>query len=138
MKKEQFNKLDIDKQIEYFNNKLSEGESLTSICKSLGIGRSTVSDRFKKSNYKYNKSNNQYELVEDNGNNTDVIEANNGSCTTVEPTENGNALDIVNLDNEDIKNNLLSLASEYEILKDMIEDYRRKSSVIKQQITIDT
>lgn len=140
MKKEQFNKLDIDKQIEYFNNRLSEGESLTVICDSIGIGRTTVSDRFKKVKYKFNKSNKQYELVEDNGNNTDVTEANNGSCTTVEPTENtnnDNVLDIVTFDNEDIKNNLLSLASEYEILKNMIDDYRRNSSVIKKQIVID-
>lgn len=140
MKKEDFNKLDIDKQIEYFNQQLLEGGSITSICKNIGIGRSTVSDRFKKANYKHNKSNNQYELVENNDSITDVIEANNGSCTTVEHTENttnDNILDRVNLDNEDIKNNLLNLASEYEILKNMIEDYRRKSSVIKQQITID-
>ena len=139
MKKDQFNKLDIDKQIEYFNNQLLEGKSLTSICKDMGIGRSTISDRFKKANYKYNKSNNQYELIENNDSITDVIKTNNGSCTTVKPIENTNndVLDIVDLDNEDIKNNLLSLASEYEILKNMIEDYRRKSAVIKQQITID-
>lgn len=140
MKKDQFNKLDIDKQIEYFNHQLLEGESITAICKSIDIGRSTVSDRFKKANYKYNKHNNQYELLENNDNITDVIEVNNGSITTVgqaENTTNDNVLDIVDLGNEDIKNNLLSLASEYEILKDMIEDYRRKSSVIKQQITID-
>ena len=140
MKKEQFNKLDIDKQIEYFNNELLEGGSITSICKSLGIARSTISDRFGKVNYKYNGAIKQYELVENNVNITDVKEANNGSCTTVEPTENtnnDNVLDIVNLDNEDIKNNLLSLASEYEILKNMIDDYRRNSSVIKKQIVID-
>lgn len=140
MKKEQLDKLDIYEQIEYFNNELLEGGSITSICKSLGIARSTISDRFGKVNYKYNKSNNQYELVENNDDITDVKETNNGSCTTVghiENTPNNNVLDIVNLDNEDIKNNLLSLASEYEILKSMIEDYRRNSSVIKQQITID-
>lgn len=140
MKKEQFNKLDIDNQIEYFNNQLAEGGSLTAICKSIGIGRSTISDRFKKANYKYNGINKQYELVENNVNITDVMEVDNGSITTVgqaENTTNDNVLDIVDLGNEDIKNNLLSLASEYEILKDMIEDYRRKSSVIKKQIVID-
>lgn len=140
MKKDQFNKLDIDKQIEYFNKQLLEGKSLTTICKNINIGRSTISERFKKVNYKYNGINKQYELVENNANNTDVTKVDNGSCTTVgqfENTTNDNVLDIVNLDNEDIKNNLLSLASEYEILKDMIEDYRRKASVIKQQITID-
>ena len=141
MKKDEFNKLDIDKQIEYFNQQLLEVGSITSVCKNIGIGRSTVSDRFKKVDYKHNKSNNQYELiVNDNDNITDVIGVNNGSVTTVGQVENANndnILDIVDLGNEDIKNNLLSLASEYEILKNMIEDYRRKASVIKQQITID-
>ena len=140
MKKDEFNKLDIDKQIEYFNQQLLEVGSITSVCKNIEIGRSTISDRFKKANHTFNKFNNQYELVENNDNITDVMEADNGGITTVgqvENTSNNNVLDIVNLDNEDIKNNLLSLASEYEILKNMIEDYRHKSSVMKQQITID-
>lgn len=140
MKKDQFNKLNIDNQIEYFNNKLSEGKSLTSICKSIEIGRSTISDRFKKSNYKYNKSSNQYELIKNNVNIIDVININNSSTTAVGCVDNtidDNILDIVNLSNDNIKNNLLSLASEYEILQKIIDNYRRNSSVIKKQIVID-
>ena len=140
MNKDQFNKLDIDNQVEYFNSQLLQGESLTSICKLLGIGRSTVSDRFKKLNYKYNKSNNQYELVVNNVSNVGVIKIDNSSNTTVTSINNAtdeNILDIVNLSNDDIKNNLLNLASEYEILQKIIDDYRRNSSVIKKQIVID-
>lgn len=139
MNKNQFNKLDIENQVEYFNSQLLQGESLTSICKLLRIGRSTVSDRFKKSNYKYNKSNNQYELVENNVNDTGVIKIDNSGNTAVisiDNTTNDNILDIVNLSSDDIKNNLLNLASEYEILQKIIDDYRRNSSVIKKQITI--
>lgn len=43
----------------------------------------------------------------------------------------------MNMSNDDVKNNLLTLASEYEIIKQMIEDYRRNSAVVKQQIIID-
>lgn len=73
MNKESFNKLTIDEQIEYFNEKLKEANSLTNICKNISIGRSTISDRFKKHNYKFNKISNQYELIENNANITNVI-----------------------------------------------------------------
>lgn len=63
MNKEEFNKLEITKQIEYINNKLIEGNTLTNICKSLVIGRSTIRDRFKKVSYEYNKTTNQYESI---------------------------------------------------------------------------
>lgn len=141
MNKESFNKLTIDEQIEYINEKLKEANSLTNICKNISIGRSTISDRFKKHNYKFNKISNQYELIENNANITNVIKGgDNGSNTTVtsvDNTSNDTVLDIMNMSNDDVKNNLLTLASEYEIIKQMIEDYRRNSAVVKQQIIID-
>ena len=69
MTKEDFNNLDIIEQINYINEKLVEGNTLTNICKSIGIGRSTVRDRFKKVSYEYNKSINQYESI------VEIIEA---------------------------------------------------------------
>ncbi|MEG2246552.1 MAG: hypothetical protein RR942_14440 [Romboutsia sp.] len=58
-----FDKLEIRAQIEYINNKLIEGNTLTNICKGLGIGRSTIRDRFKKVSYEYDKVTNQYECI---------------------------------------------------------------------------
>ena len=46
MTKEDFNNLDIIEQINYINEKLVEGNTLTNICKSIGIGRSTIRYRF--------------------------------------------------------------------------------------------
>ena len=69
MNKDTFNKLAINEQVEYFNKELVKGNSLTNICKSINIGRSTVSDRFKKINYKFNKQTNQYEIIENNDSN---------------------------------------------------------------------
>ena len=69
MNKTEFNSLDVMEQIEYINKSLLNGNTLTNICKSIGIGRSTISDRFKKVSYKYNKSINQYESI------VEIIEA---------------------------------------------------------------
>lgn len=69
MNKTEFNSLEVMEQIEYINKSLLEGNTLTNLCKSIGIGRSTISDRFKKVSYKYNKSINQYESI------VEIIEA---------------------------------------------------------------
>ena len=63
MNKTEFNDLDVMEQIEYINKSLLEGNTLTNICKSIGIGRSTIRDRFKKVSYEYNKAINQYESI---------------------------------------------------------------------------
>ena len=50
MNKDEFNKLEIEQQVEYIHKGL-EVESLTKVCASIGIGRSTVSKRFKNKGY---------------------------------------------------------------------------------------
>lgn len=69
MNKTEFNNLDVLKQIEYINKSLLGGNTLTNICKNIGIGRSTIRDRFKKVSYEYNKAINQYESI------VEIIEA---------------------------------------------------------------
>lgn len=63
MNKTEFNSLEVLEQIEYINKSLLEGNTLTNICKNIGIGRSTIRDRFKKVSYEYNKATNQYESI---------------------------------------------------------------------------
>ena len=69
MNKTEFNSLEVLEQIEYINKSLLEGNTLTNVCKTIGIGRSTIRDRFKKVSYEYNKSINQYESI------VEIIEA---------------------------------------------------------------
>jgi len=69
MNKTEFNSLEVMEQIEYINKQLMKGDTLTNLSKNIGIGRSTISDRFKKVSYKYNKSINQYESI------VEIIEA---------------------------------------------------------------
>ena len=69
MNRTDFDVLEVLEQIKYINKSLLEGNTLTNICKSIGIGRSTIRDRFKKVSYEYNKSINQYESI------VEIIEA---------------------------------------------------------------
>lgn len=67
MNKEQFKNLDILAQIEYVNNILKEGKTLTSFSEEVEISRKTISKNFGKVGYKYSQSKKQYILE-----NTDV------------------------------------------------------------------
>lgn len=115
MNKTEFNSLDVMEQIEYINKSLLEGNTLTNICKSIGIGRSTIRDRFKKVSYEYNKAINQYESI------VEIVEAG-----TIAPAEANEPI------KEDIKpfvqesSNLVvgtELYKNNEILINMINNY---------------
>ena len=78
MNKETFNDLDISEQIDYINKNLKEGSTITNVCKSIGVGRSTVRDRFEKAGYKYNNETKQYQSyieIVDNESSNSVVEA---------------------------------------------------------------
>ena len=111
MNKTEFNSLDVMEQIEYINKSLLEGNTLTNICKSIGIGRSTIRDRFKKVSYEYNKSINQYESI------VEIIEA-----ETIAPAEANEPI------KEDIKpviqqSSNLVVGTDNEILTSLINNY---------------
>lgn len=59
MNRESFDKLEIIEQINFINKEL-KSDTLTNICKNIGVGRSTMSDRSKKAGYSYNKELGQY------------------------------------------------------------------------------
>ena len=46
-------------------------------------------------------------------------------------------MSIINKSDEDIRNNLLDIVNNYEVLKEIIALHRRNTSVIRQQIIID-
>lgn len=62
MNKEQFNKLDIDKQVSVVNDMLVDLGSVNQVCKHIGIAKSTVRDRFKAKNYYYDLEDKKYKL----------------------------------------------------------------------------
>ena len=62
MTKEEFKNLDILSQIDYVNNVLKEGTTLTKFSEEIEISRKTIRKNFAKSGYKYSQSKKQYIL----------------------------------------------------------------------------
>jgi hypothetical protein len=61
MLKEEFNKLEIEKQVEYLNSRLLV-KTLTKACDEIKIARSTITGRFKKDGYTLDLTQNKYIL----------------------------------------------------------------------------
>ena len=60
MTKEEFNELEVIKQLEYVNNELTENKSLRDISSDLKMSKTTFRDRFVKIGYVYNADTKQY------------------------------------------------------------------------------
>lgn len=141
MTKDELKQLDIMDQIEYINLQLTKGGTLTSICKEIGIGRSTLTDRFRKINYLFSKSNNRYEY---NDSNTTVrsvekatIQKCNISVEEIETKANDSNTDVGLINDKSIQGNLINIAKEYNTLIEMIELYKKNSNILINQIVID-
>lgn len=78
----EFDELDILNQIEYFNKKLIKGLSISKICKNIGIARTTVTDRFKRAGFKFDKNKKCYE-----SNTNELPQKSDKSNTFVTPSE---------------------------------------------------
>lgn len=153
MTKDVFNNLEIIDQINYLNKNLKAGQSLTNICNSIGIARSTVSGRMTKRGYILDKNLNQYIInnKENNGLAYSKLTVSN-ELTKEDTTSNfesdgnkhietddknpvvSNNLTSSNptnnsliLDNAD-SDNLTYLLKNIDILKDFIEGSRRSSA----------
>ena len=85
MEKDKFNNLSLIEQVEYINSLLEGNKTLTNIAKDIGIGRSTIRDRFKKINYRYSKDLNKY--IKDKFKNQKYLQAST-SQRKVDPTGN--------------------------------------------------
>lgn len=59
MTKDDFNMLDVQDQVKVFN-KILKDSSIRKVCNDIGIGKTTIRDRFKKHGYIYNSADNQY------------------------------------------------------------------------------
>lgn len=152
MNKEQFKNIEIFEQIEYVNNILKEGKTLTSFSEEIGISRKTISKNFSKAGYKYSQSKKQYilenteiEAREQKKYYSNITESN--TKTTPEPSNNipvinniTTNLEITNnqkdrltylMDNADRIKALLDGANEY--YKDITEsNMETKEDIVKE------
>ena len=143
MNKDKFNKLTILEQIDFINSQINNN-SITSVCKEIGVGRCTIRDRFKKANYSYSKELNKYTYIEPKESLKELTEQ-DSRCTTPDTynnsntnlIEDSNVSNILKKSDEDFQNNIIDLVNNYDVLKEIIELHKRNTSVIKQQIIID-
>lgn len=139
MNKDKFNSLEVIEQIEHVNKLLKDNMTLTSISKDLGIGRSTIRDRFKKLKYTYIKGLNQYVLNEKIDCHTDVLQSDTKSLNSINADSlkkyDASSTDVKNLD-ASIKGKLVNVMSEYDVLMEMIELYKSNSNVLQSNIII--
>ena len=109
MLREEFDNMDVFEQIKYINEKLLE-QSLTKICDSIGISRTTVTKRFRSVDYVFDKYTNQYQIADemkDYDYAISVLEAKinelSEKVTVLEQERNNNATDIQQVDNSNVR-----------------------------------
>jgi len=114
MNRIEFDNLEIIDQINYINQSIG---TLTDICQTIPIGRATISERFKRQGYIYNKDIGQYYLS-----NTSVIEIHSNRVKVpTKPRESH----ITPYQNE-----LIELAENKDALMEMLREYKRDKEVI--------
>lgn len=133
MVKDEFNNLDVLEQVKYINDLLGTKLTLTTIAKNLSIGRSTISDRFKKIGYRYDKQLNQYIKSCDDVCNTNVYQCNTKGLKSI----NSDNLKMYNVSNTGVNEKIINIANEYETLMQIIELYKSNSNVLQNKIIID-
>ena len=109
MFREEFDNMDVFEQIKYINEKLLE-QSLTKICNSIGISRTTITKRFRGVDYVFDKYTNQYQIaneMEDYSYAISVLEAKINELvdkvTVLEQERNSNTTDIQQVDNSNVR-----------------------------------
>lgn len=155
-------------QLEYVNNELTKGNTLTKICESVGIGRTTIRDRFLIESYRFNKTNNTYEydksiikvlknhvkgqleLFNDNESfttsysNEKILPPNKSIAIVNKQLQNKNVAktdtEVQGLaDFNNIKNDLLDLVQNKDDLMEMLKNYKSTINVIDvPQLDINT
>lgn len=107
MNKEQFEKLELEKQVEYINECLQE-TSMIKACKQIGTNESTVRDRFRRGGYK--RQENQF-VATNNTSNTNVVNKSNKKAREAKVKDNNIKV---------LENRINSLENELEQLKAMV------------------
>ncbi|AVQ47642.1 DNA-binding protein [Clostridium botulinum] len=139
MDRTDFDKLEVQDQVNYINKQLCEGSTLREIASNLNIARSTLRDRFKKIGYIYNKKLNTYSKInnEYDKNNTKVIDkdpikkqntleiGSYKSNTIVSNKESHSIKEFNNLEKE-----LLELINNKDIILEMVKDYKSNTKII--------
>ncbi|MGL5750794.1 MAG: hypothetical protein ACRCXT_09725, partial [Paraclostridium sp.] len=139
MNRQEFDTLDIYKQIDYFNSKMSSGLSQAKICESINLPKSTWRDRLKKVGYKLDQDNKCYISVttchidSHSTNNTIVTPSTISGITTFKENITHDSVTASTLEILKFKNDLLELAHiKTDILNtiDIVKKYELEKDII--------
>lgn len=130
--RDSFDKLTIDEQLNYINDELKKGNTLTNTCKNIGIGRTTVRDRALKNGYTYNSDLNQYINSADKTNVT-ALKIKNEKDKSTSIVTNTNDISTPNVSKE-MTDRIINLCNNHDKILDVIEWFendREKTNVIE-------
>lgn len=136
MQKQEFNRLNIEKQIEYVNNLLKENKSVNSICKGIGIPKSTFRDRVTKEGYVFDIELHKYLKNNLNKENTKVEDekGNIYKSNTLIIKDDSEIKEIISA-----KKELLALANVKDDLLKLLKEYKDNTKIIESnQLDIET
>lgn len=117
MNKEEFKMLSFTDKINYFNNKLREGQTVIRIREDIGIGEKGWQKEVKKNGYKYDTKSKIY---------VEII-------STTETTTNNKSMNLSLMEHEEIQNYILG---NFDILKEIIEKYKTTTTSTTNKIII--
>jgi len=128
MDKKELDQLDPIKQIECINNEIIKN-TISNVCKSIGIGRTTVSDRFKKVGYVYNKELGQYAkddtiVIQIHQKNIKAPQTRNEH--SVAPTENG-----ITKEMQKYRDDLMELVNYKDDILALLKTHQNNTNVIE-------
>ena len=131
MNKEQFNKLNFIDKIDYLNNKLKEGQTVTRIREEIGIGEKALQREIKANGYRYNSKERQY---------IPTTEATTKSTTEVLPTIVEDKNTIVGNESTFVvpkqQQQILGyLENNFEILQEFLEKYKSTTKATTETTT---
>lgn len=135
MNRQEFDTLDIYKQIDYFNSKMALGLSQAKICEFINLPKSTWRDRLKKVDYKLDQENKCYRSVTSQTriNNTTVTPNEIIDITSVHDSIPQDSVTASTLEILQFKNDLLELAQiKKDILNtiDIVKKYELEKDII--------
>lgn len=119
--KEEFNNLGILEQLDYVNSQLREGKSIRKLSAEMGMGKSTITDRFRRHNIAYNMYLKQY------------VEGHTSLLEPVEPIRNTN----ISLIPEDSLDDLKNILENSSVLLEMIQLFKKNSHILENTIKLD-
>jgi len=125
MERVQFDKLEIAEQLQYINQNLKTS-TLTNICEEIGIGRTTIRDRFYKESYIFDKYLKQYIKDSEYKHNTSVLQV---AATKLPPGEYKRNTSIFN--SKDAQNKILDILEKHDNIHEMLEWFNKQKNVIE-------